>query len=236
MMISGANRALPKISVTIGNAAQKIVASVGNTFRLGMDGKRALMFSCINCSRRRVLVAGRGVLGVQVRPAAVKLSRIIIMNCNARSGHAMASTVDGISKRALGTAPVGAIKRKLGNGVTNMHICGRGGAPNTRTAFLVHNNSSVDRDGSPLVLISNMRHDATNVGPGSVRSVRILGSTTSSTVCNSHTSGKIILVAAEGKGDNTPQIAFRTSFTGRGIRQVVRCLSTARTIAVVHSH
>lgn len=52
------------------------------------------------------------------------------------------------------------------------------------------------------------RSTVTNLGPTSVRDVAMLGSTTTATVCNTHTTGNIVIVAAGGNGTNGPRVAF----------------------------
>lgn len=45
-----------------------------------------------------------------------------------------------------------------------------------------------------------MNKNSAVIGSGSVRSVRMLGSTTTATVCNSQNTGNIVVIAAGGKG------------------------------------
>lgn len=52
-------------------------------------------------------------------------------------------------------------------------------------------------------------------GPTSTRSVRVLGSTSTTTVCNSHTTGNIVVIAAGGNAGNPVGIGMDM---GRALR------------------
>lgn len=68
--------------------------------------------------------------------------------------------------------------------------------------FGVHNVDAIG-SGDPLFIVSKLmtsNNDFSGLGPGSVRGVSVLGSTNATTVCNSHSSGNMILIAAGGNG------------------------------------
>lgn len=135
-----------------------------------------------------------------------------MINCNARGGIAMANSITDMSNRRLGTSPAAGLAGNVMNHVPNIVNFRATSRPNNNNAAVhVHNAGSLN-DGSPLIMVSNIPSHSNNVGqlgPARVRSVSMLGST-STTVCNTHTTGNMVLVAAGHKGRNGPIISFGT--------------------------
>lgn len=233
LMISRGTSPLVNIAIHIRKSGgNNAMASVSNGFAVRIRGNGALIFSCLNCGGGRMLTGSSG-LGVALRRSGGILSSIIIMNCNIRGGDSMANTVSRIGGRSVRGHAVAGTGSTLRNGATNIRVISSSTHPNTSPAIHVHNFSS-GKSSSPLCMMSNIHlNSVDNVSPGSVTSVRILGSTTSTTVCNTRTNGNIILVAAGGNSINDKGVAcsFRCtvrSLTGGpgllGTRRCVRCV------------
>lgn len=214
IMGSRSNRPLVNIGIVRGKAAGNSVASISNGCDISMGKNGAvLIFSCVNCVSRRVPIKGRGALGIAVGRSARRLRRIIIVNCNATGGGSLAKTVSAIGTRDLrGRAPH-SIRSLLETGTPNISVKTSIGTRNA-TSIRVHNGGALDTKSSPLCILSNIvfGNSLSSVGPVSIRSVSILGSTDSITMCNTGTTGKIVTVAAGGNGANGPIIGFGSGF------------------------
>lgn len=199
---SGANRPVVNIGMLMGKAAGNAVASFSNGFSVpSIPDGTALIISCVKCLAGRI--GAKGSLIVMLRRSGGALSRIIIVNCNAMGEHSLANSITSIAKRGLTTGPITGITRTLRKRLPNMDIASRSNHPNTNVSVHVHNNNSVARSGSPLFVMSNIRIDNVSSVPTSgVRDVSILGSTTSATVCNTHNTGNMVLIAAGKNGSN----------------------------------
>lgn len=151
-----------------------------------------------------------------VRRSDGALGRIIIINFNARGGMGLANTISAISSGALNTHPIGSMISTLRNTMTNVGFS----APDDNNAlgsagsFGVHNANAVNTNSSmsPLILVSNVRNSVGTLGPRSVRGVSMLGSTSTSSVCNSHTTNNMVLVAAGDNGGNGASVGCGGSF------------------------
>lgn len=67
----------------------------------------------------------------------------------------------------------------------------------------MHNVSAFTDGASPLIFVSGMRMSVDSLGtlsPRMVRKFSVLGSTATATLCKTHNTGNIVLVAAEGNG------------------------------------
>lgn len=62
------------------------------------------------------------------------------------------------------------------------------------------------------MLISNVRHSFGSMSIGRVRSVSMLGSTSTATICNIGNTGNIVLLAAGHKLRRGPRVSFATGF------------------------
>lgn len=248
------NRTVVKTGMLMGNATANIVASVGKDFRLRIPNGTMLRVACVKCMRRSITMGGQSRLTILLGRSAGALSRIIIMNCNAVGGGSLANTMTSIGVSSAPLDAVSAIDRTLTKGTTNLRMGAVDTRPNNNAAFQVHKTTSAKTNGSPLVVISKFPMDGTNgidincgdsgnaasgvltsVGPGSVRSVRMLGSTDSATVCNTHTNDNIVVVAAGQKGRNGPGIACSKSTAIRAVTAGCRVLST-RSFVVRSGH
>lgn len=226
-MASTANRAMVNTDMLRGNAAGKIVASVSNGFSLGISPGTAVVVSCINCTTRRVPLGNQGDLGMVLGRSARVLSRIIIVNCNAVGGDSVANTVSSMSARRLAGHTAAGPTRTLRNGVTNMGVVGSNNGTNTNMSMGVHNMGSFN-DGRPLCVVSNFPNSVSGIGPRSVRDVRMLGSNTTTTVCNSITTGNMIVVAAGGNGGNRARVSFGACLDVAAITGGLRVIGTRR--------
>lgn len=196
---SRGNRPIIKTGIIRGKASGNAVASVSKGFSLSVSRNSGLDVACVKCLSGSITIDGNGAaLGVRLGRSARTLSRIIIMNCNSIGGHSLAKSISRVSSSSVrGRTIVGSPVRTLRNGVTNTSVAVKG-SPKTSSAVIVHKCGSVGTNGSPLVIISStpFKKGVSRVGPTRVRSVSILGSTSSATVCNSQKTGNIIVVAA----------------------------------------
>lgn len=247
---TGSKSPLVKTGILIGNTKANSVTGISNGCDIGIPGNGGmLMFSYMNCGRRRVALGPkRGILGIAVGRSARLLSRMMIVNCNSVGGDSLANSIADVGDRSLvGAGPVD-VGRKLRKHVTNIRI-GRGSnTPKTKMDVRVHNTGSFSASARPLCVISNVpfaddkvpKANGSNVvratgplsavGPSSVRSVRVLGSTSTATVCKSHNTGNIMLVAAghnTGKGSGVDfDTGFKVSGMIGGLSVLSKCTCT----------
>lgn len=197
VMISGLNRPMPKTGIIRGKAAGNVVASVSNTFSLAITPSTILRVSCVNCIARSISIGKGSALGVALHRSSRTLRRIIIANFNlSRGGTALANTIATINSRSVDHSITSATSNTLINGVTNLGAHRASNHPKTAADVRVHGVNS------PLCIVSNIRSSTNRFGGvsfGSVRDVSMLGST-STTVCNIHTTGNIIIIGAGGNG------------------------------------
>lgn len=227
LIASTTGRPVVNTDMMRGNAAGKIVASFSNGFTLDMSPGTAVVVSCINCTARRIPM-GKGA-GVQIalgRSARV-LSRIMIINCKAVGGDSVANTVSSMSMSSLMGHAAAGPTRTLRNGVTNMGVVGTNNGTNTNIRIGVHNIGAFN-SGRPLCVVSNFPNSVRGIGPRSVRSVRMLGSNTTTTVCNSITTGNIVVMAAGGNGGNSVGVSFDACMDFADMTGGLRLLGTRR--------
>lgn len=230
------NRPIIKTGISMGNAAGKAVASVSKGFALrNISTSSGLSMSCVNCVTRRVMINGGKTFRVMLGSSARTLRRIIIINCTTRGGIGLAKSMTdlGFASRGL-DHPIAAVTTSLSNVTTNIGIVGADDRPGTRnSSVLVHNINAVGST-NPLVLISKVRVDLGRIGPGSITSVSVLGSTTSYTVCNGEKTGKMVLIAAGHNSSKGVGIACSNGFSCRAptglVHRMASCTSCVRFI------
>lgn len=220
---SDAKRPLVNIGVALGKAGRKMVDSVSNGCSVHVPRlSKRLAFSCVKCGTVAITVQG-GVVGIALTRSARILSRMIIATLNVRGGtSSLACTARGMGKSRLAHTGSTGFVGTLRKGATNLMVAPGSANTNNSSGLLLHNGTSVLKGGRPLVVLSKIpvtSHDATRVrstllsnngdaskksnlsgvGPSSVTSVGVLGNTGTTTLCNSGTTGKILVVAAGGK-------------------------------------
>lgn len=203
--MSSRNRPLVNTAIGAGSTGANTMASLSNGFRVGMGTGTALLIDCLNFGRHRVTIHKHTVLRpVRLSSSGRLLRRIIMINCNARGGTSLANSMTVIGTRRVGGMSGSGVSAVLRNGMTNIRVASSN-RPNTSPDMHVHNVNSFN-DATPLCIVSNIPVNAAvhSFSPGSVRAVRVLGSTSTNTVCNSHTTGNIIVVAAGGNGGSRP--------------------------------
>lgn len=168
--------------------------------------------------RSRSLSPGPRV-SIMLGASAGTLSRIMMRtNVVRHGGVKFANSCEAIGRRRLGTINGVGILRDLGALSPSFMITSSvsvKSSPGAVSEVAVHNNAAVAVSkvcssaaagpGRPLFVLSNFRSDLRRVGSlsvGEVRSVALLGSTTSATVCNSGKTGNIIIMRAVGPGTN----------------------------------
>lgn len=219
VICSPSKRAIPNTGIDVGDGPTiNAIASVSKGFDLGTSINSILIFAFVNCRPVRCGLATTSAgLGIHFASSSRLLSRMIMMNCNMRGGDMLSSTIDHIADRRLsGNGPAG-VRGTLGNGISNMRVVSGSNRPNTRSGVHVQNANAIGGS-SPLCVMSNVpsRDNVDRLGPSSVRSVRILGSTTSTTVCKTHNTGNIMLVAAGGNAGKGTALGCRFACNVRG--------------------
>lgn len=205
-------------SVRIRKADGKYVASVSKGCALpGIPTGTALMFSCVKCRARGVTMNKGAGVSMGLTRSDRLLRRIIMINCNIRHGDSLANTITSMGTTStLGGAPANGMSSTLRKHVTNMSILSNSNGPARSGAVHMHNVGSVATRANPLIIVSNfVNNSLRSLGPSSVRSVRMLGSTSTATICNSHNTGNILLIAAGGPSGSGLAMSFGT-FTGVG--------------------
>lgn len=240
---SSSGRPLVKTAISMGKTPnQKIIASVSNHCSLRIRTSSGfLIISCIKVGAIRIGIPGGNILGIVLHPRSLDLSRMIIAKCKGFSGSSFAKSTGALQTSVLGGIPMLSIRRGLRNVAAKIGVASTSNRPKTGRDVHVHNVNSFGTSGRPLFIVSNMPIASNDVktnantsttcvggtgagivdalGPTSVRGVAIVGSTTTTSLCNSHTTGKIVLVAAGGKTMKHAGIALDTdkNFSGTTI-------------------
>lgn len=199
---SSSNRPIVKTDIIMGNGgAVKAVASFSKGFVLSIPTGDILIVSCVNCIARRIPATKGGSLRVILGRSAGALSRIIIVNCNARHGNSIADSMTDIGTSGFMGKTIGSIKRLVRKGMTNLTVAGPGNSPAKDARVHLHNAGAVNKTGAtPLMLVSKVPKRLNAITPRSIRDISILGSNSTTTVCNAHNAGNIVLVAAGRTG------------------------------------
>lgn len=205
---STANRPVVNTGIIRGKInAGKIVAGLSKRFALRIPRGTSLVVDCVNCLRRSISAGKGSTFGVVVGRSAGALSRIIMMKCKIRGGMGLAKTITTISSGSLRGHPMAGISGTVRKLLPKMAIVSKAKRPKgSGAAVQMHNIKALGGSG-PVCIMSNLpMSDVGRISPDSVRGVSMLGSTSSTTVCNSHTTGKMVLVAAGGKKSGTPAL------------------------------
>lgn len=230
-MVSRDNRPVVKTGIVIRKADANIVASLSKGCAVGTPTKDGLGVSCVNCIARAMGTNEGDAMGLIRSDGA--LTRIIMVNCNARHGSSLAKNLMSMSRGGLGVVGDDGLVSHLTKRVPNLDMAANSTGPKTSRALHMHNRGSLDTSGTPLVMLSNVPcgNSLDSVSPGVVRDLDILGSTSTTTVCNSHNSGNIVLVRSGGNGGNTPRIACGKRFEVSRPRRAVSIVAPSRCVA-----
>lgn len=232
IMISGdAKRPVVKTGIIIGKAAGKMVASFSNGCALSTPINSVLIVSCVNCRSVRIGTI-TNIRRVQLNRSARTLRRMIMIKCNMRGGTAIAKSMSAMGNDSLGAANAAGVAGAFTNGLPNIITAGHSNRPNgSCSSVLVHNGNSLG-SGSPLVIVSKItgHNNLRQLGPDSVRSIGILGST-STTVCNTRTTGNMVLIAAGQNASSGPAVACGNSFALSNGAHAPSLVGTCRYVA-----
>lgn len=212
-------RPLPNISMRMGNTAANAVASVSKGCSVSTPTSKVLIFHFMKLGATRGPIGKQDAVSIALRSSDGRLSRIVMMTCTATGGCDFAKTTSAMGKSRVTGLRMTDISHTLRNAISNIRTDTSDKRPNASTRVHVHNVKSVGTSDTPLCMISNIpfSNSIGTVGPSSVTSVAILGSTTSTTLCNSHNTGKIVVVAAGRKrASSGAAIGMGTSFNNSG--------------------
>lgn len=196
----------------MGNASGNAVAGLGNrcSISIGSSGS-VLMFSFVKGTARRGTIGKLDRVSIIVTSSTAVLNRMIVRaNCVARHGTSLANSITVTGASSLTRGPSAGTLGSLRKGLPNMFVAASND-PKKGTSVRVHKLASLGTRPGPLVMLSKLTKSCGlhSVGPTGVRSVRILGSTTSTDVCNSETTNNIVVVRAGGNGGNRSGVDCR---------------------------
>lgn len=194
-------RPLPNISMRLGKTSSNAVASVSKGCSVRTPIGNALIFHFMKVGAIRRPIGGQGIVGIALSSRDGRLRRMVMMTCTATGGCDFAKTTSAVGTNRVRGLRASDMSHMLRNAMSNMRTDTTDNRPKASTRVHVHNVNSVGTSDTPLCIISNIpfSNDIGSVGPSSVSSVAILGSTTSTTLCNSHNTGNIVVVAAGRK-------------------------------------
>lgn len=228
-------RPVVKTSMLMGKDAAKTMASLSNGFAVASTPTNTgvLRISFMNVVARRIPVAPKAV-EIALGGSTGLLSRIIMATLNVTGGRgslACSARMMGNSRLTHIGSP--GVVGTLTNGATNIRVGGDSSNLKNSSGIVVHNGHSMDKDGRPLCIVSNMpfnssagrgasaavnksgsdngcshNSNVSGLGPSSVRDVGVLGNPTTTTLCNDSTTGNIIVVAAGGNGRKHTDVDF----------------------------
>lgn len=232
MIASRDNRPIVNTAIGTTNDGRNIIASLSNGFDVSTTPSTALAVACVNVRSGAIGTRTNGALAVALGSSSGILGSIIIVNCNIRGGDSLANTITSVGDSSVGNLSTASTNTTLRNGTTNMRVVGSNN-PNRTTSVHVHNCSSGDNGVNPLLVISNLGISGVRcLSPSVVRDVRMLGSTTSTTVCNTRTNGNIIVVAAGANttGNNGTRVSCDDGFAVRSLKGETSVFSTPRCV------
>lgn len=226
---------MPKIGVLVGKASLKAVDSNGNCFAVGTGEKSVLVFGCLKFGSCRCIISHTvDGLAISLGSSSRRLSRVIMANVSRRGEIGSISTMSSLSiAGGLSAGPVASLSRSLRNKVAKLGIARDSNLPKTSTTTVgVHNVSALNAD-SPLILMSNVPVSVGRLSPGAVRDIAILGSTTTSTVCNTHTTGNIVIIGAGHKAPNGVDVSCGNCTNFRRTACLPRFIGTTSCVRVM---
>lgn len=142
--------------------------------------------------------------------------------------------VVGVIKGRSGGNTTGGTLSILDNRTTNIGIASGNLSHVTVLGDIqMHNAASVVKNGSPLILVSNIASSMlalSAVCPTSVRDFHVLGGTTRATVCNSHKTSNIVRIGAGGNAKEKFRVSCRNGIKFRRVCGRLRVLGTTRCI------
>lgn len=224
---STAKRPMVNTDILRGKAAGNAVASFSNEFALGMVPNAALVVSCVNCGAMRVGAMTKRPVGLALARSDRVLRRIMIMKCNAVHGGSLANSMMRVGPSGVTSRGPASIRSILHNAPKLRVNCSTS-TGNDSTSVLLHKRGSLNAGTDPVVMLSNVTfcNRLSRVGPSSVTRVSILGSTSSTTVCNTGTTTNIVVVAAGGNGRNGPIVGMNTGLSISEGSSCHSCFST----------
>lgn len=224
-MVSGSTgRPLVNTGMLVGNAAVKAIASLSKGCALRTDSGSVLMFSCLDVGAVRRPMGKHAMVGMGVTSSARALNRIMMATVNV--GHrsrALACSTRAMKNGSIGSVGDIGVVGSLRNGDTNVVVAPGSAKTNNSSGVLFHNGGSVDNGGRPLMMMSKIpivvgvagsrmsdgcknrqsnNSTVSAVGPSSVTRVALLGNTSTTTLCNTMTTGNTVVVAAGSTRSN----------------------------------
>ncbi len=199
VMLSPSSRPLVKTVILLSGDRVCALASTSNTFIVVISKESpSLAMDYLKVGSTGVGPGGRSFVVMEVARSFRLLSRIIIAKCRGVGGTGAADSFRAIATGRVSHRCSGSVMNGLRKGMSNLINCGGNLGKRNRSALAVHNVDSFRTEAGPLVIISKLpvRNSVRAIGPCGVRSVSILGSTSTTDVCNTETSGNIVMVDA----------------------------------------
>ncbi len=209
-------RPIVNTAIVIGKAAGNIITSVSNSCSVATGTKSILRYLYVKCTTRRTAMrTKKNGVSFLLSVSSRVLRRAIIINCNALGGSRLINSIRGISKRILRSETGTSLAHSLRNRIPNLGVVRASNGPARKNRMCVQKKTadcitrkkkgagatcSVKRRNTTLMLVSNIRNRLSDIGPSSIRDVSMLGSTSSSIICNTHTTCNMVLIAAGGDG------------------------------------
>lgn len=197
-------------SVVVKGTTNGNVTDMDGKFTLeGLKNGDVIQISFIGYLTQEIKYNGQSILAIAMKEDSQKLDEVVVVGYGTQKKANLTGAIAQVSGDVLESRPIVNISQGLQGVVPNLNVDLKSGAPGQKTSFNVRGTTSLNGDGSPLILVDNVQMDPDLVNPEDIASITVLKDAASAAIYGARAAyGVILITTKNGKKEQKPQISL----------------------------
>ena len=212
-----------------GSASAYALTNTSGGYKISAPTDGALIVSCLGYESLEVVVLGRAVIDIQLKPEAQKIDDVIIVAYGTVRREAATGSVTSLKGDGLAEVPVTSIDKMLAGKLAGVQLSSYSGQPGSPTTIRIRGTSSINAgneplwvvDGIPIIADDNRQISSNGAGSGSntafinpndIESITVLKDAAAASVYGSRAANGVILVTTKSGKSGQAKFTARAKF------------------------
>ena len=172
--------------------------------KVAKDG--ILEFSFISYETALVLVDGKSVVNVSMKPALEQLDKVVVIGYGTSKKSDLTGAVAVVDAEQLTKSPISSVAQALQGKVAGAEIMSTTGEPGETANILVRGSRSIEAGNKPLIVVDGVMDavtDLSEINPSDIVSISVLKDVSSTAIYGARGANGVILITTDSQNKDT---------------------------------
>ena len=172
--------------------------------KVAKDG--ILEFSFISYETALVLVDGKSVVNVSMKPALEQLDKVVVIGYGTSKKSDLTGAVAVVDAEQLTKSPISSVAQALQGKVAGAEIMSTTGEPGETANILIRGSRSIEAGNKPLIVVDGVMDavtDLSEINPSDIVSISVLKDVSSTAIYGARGANGVVLITTDSQNKDT---------------------------------